>query len=228
MDWYRIRPAQFLGDIRIHRLSLETQGLLVQLTAIAAQYDGALSLDALFDDVRPPVTGRRREQLRGELSSVLPTYIADVEDQAVAYADKSTKARAAINARWRRVHDTSVCTKVSTAVHTEREKERKREIPPTPQGDDSARFGRFWEAYPRKADKEAARKAWRKLTPDDALLDDMIAALDWQRDSSQWTGDSGRFIPLPSTWLNKRRWEDARPADQQVRKLPAPDWEAAS
>lgn len=72
----------------------------------------------------------------------------------------------------------------------------------------SAAFDRFWEAYPRRQGKEAARKAWTKIRPDDALLAEMLSALERQRASDQWQRDGGQFIPYPATWLNGRRWED--------------------
>jgi hypothetical protein len=73
------------------------------------------------------------------------------------------------------------------------------------------RFDRFWHAYPRKIGKGAARKAWKKLKPDEALLTQMLAAIEQQRDSIQWNRDDGQYIPLPSTWLKQERWEDELP-----------------
>jgi len=70
------------------------------------------------------------------------------------------------------------------------------------------RFQRFWSAYPSKVGKGAARKAWDKLKPDDALTDRMLAAIATQQLSDQWTRDGGRYIPHPATWLNQERWED--------------------
>jgi hypothetical protein len=66
-------------------------------------------------------------------------------------------------------------------------------------------FDRFWEAYPLKAARLAARKAWAKLRPDGALLDVLLAALARQKESAQWREG---VIPHASTWLNGRRWED--------------------
>lgn len=86
----------------------------------------------------------------------------------------------------------------------------------------AAAFDRFWEAYPRRQGKEAARKAWAKMRPDEALLEDMLAALERQRASDQWRKDGGLFIPLPATWLNGRRWEDEETLlvqGQQFRQL---------
>lgn len=67
---------------------------------------------------------------------------------------------------------------------------------------------RFWPAYPRKVAKPKALRAWEKLQPDDALVEEMLVALEQQKHSTQWTKDGGEFIPHPSTWLNQRRWED--------------------
>ena len=36
----------------------------------------------------------------------------------------------------------------------------------------------------------------------------MLSALKTQSQSDQLTKDDGRFIPLPTTWLNGARWED--------------------
>ena len=69
-------------------------------------------------------------------------------------------------------------------------------------------FDRFWGAYPRKVSKADARKAFAKLNPDAALVEDMLRALDWQKRLPEWTRDGGQFVPYPATWLNSRRWED--------------------
>ena len=36
----------------------------------------------------------------------------------------------------------------------------------------------------------------------------MYAALKRQRGCEQWAEDGGKYIPLFSTWLNGRKWED--------------------
>jgi hypothetical protein len=69
-------------------------------------------------------------------------------------------------------------------------------------------FDRFWSAYPRHVGKQAAAKAFAKITPDEKLLGVMLAALARQNGSEQWLRDGGQFVPHPATWLNGRRWED--------------------
>lgn len=87
-------------------------------------------------------------------------------------------------------------------------------------------FERFWSSYPRKTAKRNALRAFEKLNVTEALLTEMLAALDWQRHSEQWTKDNGSYIPHPATWLNGRRWEDEKPSEQQkTRTLTTKDGE---
>ena len=69
-------------------------------------------------------------------------------------------------------------------------------------------FDEFWKLYPRKESKAAAKKAWLKLKPDQALFDQIANALEYRSQTKEWLAESGRYIPHPATWLNGRRWED--------------------
>lgn len=64
-------------------------------------------------------------------------------------------------------------------------------------------FDLFWKAYPRKVAKEAARKAFKKVT---VPVDQIIADLEKRKTSRQW--QDMQYIPNPSTYLNGKRWED--------------------
>lgn len=82
------------------------------------------------------------------------------------------------------------------------------------------RFDTFWAAYPRKVNKPAAKKAFLKLNPNTALLEQMIAAIEMQHQSEQWLNEEGRFIPHPSTWLKGERWTDIIHKAAEVNGLP--------
>lgn len=69
-------------------------------------------------------------------------------------------------------------------------------------------FNRFWEAYPRKVGKDAARSAFAKRKPDEAMLTRMVTAIEAQKRTEQWQRDGGQYIPHPSTWLNQGRFDD--------------------
>lgn len=74
--------------------------------------------------------------------------------------------------------------------------------------DTCTEFDTFWTSYPKKVGKGAARKAWQKIKPNAELRDKMLAALETQKKSEQWTKENGQFVPHASTWLNQERWDD--------------------
>ena len=68
------------------------------------------------------------------------------------------------------------------------------------------RFDRFWDEYPRHEKKKDARKAFGALNVTDELLEQMLDAVRRQKASKQW--QDAQYIPMPTTWLHGRRWED--------------------
>jgi hypothetical protein len=71
-----------------------------------------------------------------------------------------------------------------------------------------AEFDEFWQAYPKKIGKCAAAKSWEKAN---AKIDEVLHALEWQKESDQWQKSDGQFIPNPATYLNQGRWLDEQP-----------------
>lgn len=68
-------------------------------------------------------------------------------------------------------------------------------------------FDGFWLDYPRKTAKEAAWRAWKKVSPDDVMMGLMARKLAWQKGHA-WKGKEMKYVPYPATWINGRRWED--------------------
>lgn len=65
---------------------------------------------------------------------------------------------------------------------------------------------RFYDAYPVKKDKQKARDAWLRLSPDPQTADTIVEAVeDLKTSDPDWIADR---IPYPSTFLRNRRWED--------------------
>lgn len=73
-------------------------------------------------------------------------------------------------------------------------------------------FDALWAIYPRKVAKADAEKAFRKLAPDAALLEVLLAAATAQSAWPKWRENGGEFVPHLATWLNGKRWEDQPPA----------------
>lgn len=85
------------------------------------------------------------------------------------------------------------------------------EIPPLDNGKLEA-FSKFWEAYPKKKDRHDAEHAFVEVLAADHLPE-ILKALTWQKSSSDWTREDGRFIPSPAKYLRNGSWHD-RPATQ--------------
>ena len=94
--------------------------------------------------------------------------------------------------------------------------------PKPPQGAKrtDAEFEIFWKAYPPKVGKQPARKAFDKVK---VPVETLVAAIERQKCSCQWSKDGGRYIPNPTTWLNQGRWEDKLPGTNGA--MDAPDAE---
>lgn len=90
----------------------------------------------------------------------------------------------------------------------------RREVPDT-----DPDFSAFWDAYPRKVGKGAARKAWLKAVKragsarvviDGAERFAREVAAQQKVDRDQNRGrNTMEFVPYPATWLNGERWSDA-------------------
>lgn len=71
------------------------------------------------------------------------------------------------------------------------------------------RFKEFWDIYPRKEGKGAARKKWEQINPNAELFEKIINAVKENIERNpQWQKQNGQFIPHPATWLNQERWDD--------------------
>lgn len=66
-------------------------------------------------------------------------------------------------------------------------------------------FDAFWSAYPKKKNKEDARKAFAKVK---APLETLVSAIENQKKSKDWQKDKGQYIPYPATWLRAGAWEN--------------------
>lgn len=86
-------------------------------------------------------------------------------------------------------------------------------------------FVRFWDVYPRKAAKPDALKAWNKLGPDEALVGQIIEAVQRAREGPDWAKDGGQYVPYPASYLNGRRWEDEPPQINPPDEPPLRDYD---
>ena len=81
-------------------------------------------------------------------------------------------------------------------------------------------FEEFWNLYPRKVAKGAARRAFMKATlatPMETVIEGARRYLETR------TEDTKQFTPYPATWLNSERWLDE--IEQEITEdKPKIDW----
>lgn len=132
-------------------------------------------------------------------------------------ASGAARAKAAIDTSNER--STSVPTeggtktqreKTKTKEEIERERvKRREELEKIKDG-----FDRFWTEYPRKENKIRSEQGWNNLflktarSKRLALYKEIMAGLRQHRESPKWVKDDGEYIPLPSTFINGKRWRD--------------------
>lgn len=70
-------------------------------------------------------------------------------------------------------------------------------------------FNKFWQLYPRRANKLKARIAWQVLPCDVELYERILQSVELYKQSRQW--QDACFIPYPETYLQNEKWEDDIP-----------------
>lgn len=69
-------------------------------------------------------------------------------------------------------------------------------------------FDKLWKEYPNKKNKQMSEKYFFKLNPDSDLVEKIFSFIQSARKSIEWTKDNGQYVPMFSTFLNNKRWED--------------------
>lgn len=73
-------------------------------------------------------------------------------------------------------------------------------------------FESFWVAYPSGyGNKKATFEQWKRINPDDALREEIMAGLERWKASRRWQEG---YVKSAHIWLRDRWWEDEVPADK--------------
>ena len=100
------------------------------------------------------------------------------------------------------------CTKGGEPECTHKRNKKRKKTPLPPKGGLDG-FEEFYQHYPKKVGKGAARKAWKKIKPSKELVSVITASIQAQVKADHFRGTNGKlYEPLPTTWLNQGRWED--------------------
>lgn len=153
-------------------------------------------------------------------------WAEDIEGNAVCFRnffkenespeEKHKRQNAERQARHRekQSRESNVANNVTNNVTVTHREEKRRDITPiVPKG-----FAAFWDAYParRRTAKAPCLKAWAK---DDleSVADQIVLHVEAMKLTPDWTKEDGKYIPMASTYLNQRRFEDGFPEPPKKR-----------
>lgn len=116
--------------------------------------------------------------------------------------------------------DTLVCS--VTGTHDEAPATQPTETPKRNQY--PADFEAFWKAYPprRRTEKPDAYRVWCKTTQQ-YTVSQVMAALEAQKQSADWTKENGEFVPMPARWLRRLDPTDVVAAHQAPEAADVPE-----
>lgn len=72
----------------------------------------------------------------------------------------------------------------------------------------NAHFEEFWKAYPSIKDKKRAEQKFSKIDFKKNPFDKIMASLEKLKKTDEWLKESGKYVPMASTWINGERWND--------------------
>ena len=90
-------------------------------------------------------------------------------------------------------------------------KEPAKSSPSSPTGTSGTEpqgFVRFWDSWPkniRKGGRSLCLKAWLRCHAENAV-EQILAHVNFLKNSEEWKRDGGQYVPAPSTYLNQQRW----------------------
>ena len=100
----------------------------------------------------------------------------------------------------------------------------RRRRPRTPKAElDLTGFDEFWSVYPRRDGKKAAAEAWNKALKQTDPCPIIEGAKGYAEYCKRKSIENG-YIALPSTWLNKERWNDESIKRRPVSKAGGYAW----
>jgi len=83
-------------------------------------------------------------------------------------------------------------------------------------------FEKFWNAYPKKKSRDAAKRAFDKLARSKSApaIERLLASVKDHMRTPEWQKQDGQFIPYPATYLNAGSYDDEITGQQKTIATP--------
>jgi hypothetical protein len=227
---FQFYPKQWLGDDKVLLMDWDARAMHLHLMCIAWQQSDEHPCSLPDDDISWKKwcgNARNFSVLLKQIRSAWvlengrwyqPGLLRQWEKQQRFSNSRSENA----NKRWEKAHASASsvqCERDAFLSSSSSLKQNNKHL--------SDQFNQFYKTYPRHASKAAAFKAWSKLNGQmEALYPKIMAAVELQMKThgSALNPKGGpEFIPLPSSWINGRRWEDEIKSGDQKQTSLTPD-----
>lgn len=88
-------------------------------------------------------------------------------------------------------------------------------------------FEAFWKEYPKKTNKTYSKKCFDRISDIKNTIDHIMYSLNRYKNTYDWKKENGQYIPMASTWLNRKQWLDfdMKPEQDDEYILPEPQKE---
>jgi len=225
MPWFPCYPSDLLGSLRWQMMTPEERGAYWQLLCLCYQSANGkimaplhlLSRMSGIDLEQHPLVLEAFQQDEDGRWFNERAYSEWLKRQEVSEKRTEAGAKGAAN-RWQKHRQTdgkpmanaNTSTSTSTSRENISESEKDSLVLSQAKSTTDHRFEIFWNAWPagHKKSKRAAEKAFKTAIKRAGDVQVMVDALEAQKGADKWREDNGRYIPLPSRWLNEDRWED--------------------
>ena len=111
-------------------------------------------------------------------------------------------------------HTTGIC---SPSDHKQTQKQAQNKTLSPRERD----FDRWWQQYPRHANKADARRAYMAM---DVSAETLLAALENAKQSRQWLQSNGRYIPNAAKWLDGAWMDYAQEQTVDAKREEKSEW----
>lgn len=233
-------PRDWRGDQALRAVSIAARGLWMECLCIMheAKPYGHLVLngDPVGDDALARMAGVPVDEVHQLLLELRQAGVLSVTRKGVIFSRRMTKdhARAqkgktAVEKRWKQQDSTdtqaSDTKQKSDAPNrypnrnpiTQKPEARSQNTSTDVDSSSPSDFDRFWQAYPKKVEKKAAKAkfsaAVKSGVPPDRIISSAAAY------SASDTVQRG-FVKNPTTWLNAGCWDDEAPKPPIPQQIP--------
>jgi len=113
----------------------------------------------------------------------------------------------------RRVHGGFVYIEETGAVFVPRKKTVRKKVDKVYSEELRAMMTAVWNAYPtgKRVSKPMVLQCMASINPDKAIVINIIKDIETKKKTTNWLDNNGKYIPMLTTYLNQRRWQDGNP-----------------